>query len=348
MTPSPPTPPPEPPLDQAGAMAGAITRGALRRRITVLVFLMSIIVVGIVATLGIPLELFPRGYTGQNLRVFIPWQDAPVQEVLQKITLPLEEELSTVRGLDGVNSFSSKGSAGVFLRFKRGTDMDVAYREVRDRVERARAVFPTDVDRVFIRKDDASGIPVAVIGLAVDPGLTDSYTLIKKTIAQRLERIEGVASVKTDGLEEKEILIEVDRQLAEATGLNLYQLTQELGADNFTMASGHVLDSGRKLLLRSVAQYHTVDELENRPLSPTVRLRDIARIRFEEPEKRYSVRVNSRPAVALVVFKEGEANTVDVSHRVQAEFERLQKDPRLATMYSEMLFNQGKVVEESL
>ncbi|MCC6233103.1 MAG: efflux RND transporter permease subunit, partial [Verrucomicrobiales bacterium] len=144
------------------------------------------------------------------------------------------------------------------------------------------------------------------------------------------------------------ILIEVDRQLAEATGLNLYQLTQELGADNFTMASGHVLDSGRKLLLRSVAQYHTVDELENRPLSPTVRLRDIARIRFEEPEKRYSVRVNSRPAVALVVFKEGEANTVDVSHRVQAEFERLQKDPRLATMYSEMLFNQGKVVEESL
>jgi Cu/Ag efflux pump CusA len=64
----------------------------------VLVFLMSIIVVGVVATIGIPLELFPRGYTGQNLRVFVPWQDAPVQEVLQKITLPLEEELSTVRG----------------------------------------------------------------------------------------------------------------------------------------------------------------------------------------------------------------------------------------------------------
>ena len=72
-------------------MAGSLTRGALRRRVAVLVFLLSIIVVGIVATLGIPLELFPRGYTGQNLRVFVPWQDAPVQEVLRKITLPIEE-----------------------------------------------------------------------------------------------------------------------------------------------------------------------------------------------------------------------------------------------------------------
>ncbi len=334
--------------DRAEELASALTRGALRRRIAVLVCLMSVIVVGLVAAVGIPLELFPRGYTGQNLRVWVPWQDAPVEEVLQKITLPLEEELSTVRGIDGINSFSSKGSAGAFLRFKRGTDMDVAYREVRDRVQRARLLFPSDADRVFIRKEDASGIPVAVIGLAIDPGLTDYYTLIKKQIVQRLERIDGVANVKADGLEEKEILIEVDRQLAEATGLNLYQITQELGEDNFTMASGNVRESGRKYLLRSVAQYRSIEELKNRPLSPNVRLGDIAELRYEEPEKRYSVRVNSRPAVALVVFKEGEANTVEVSRRVIEEFEKLQDDPRLASMFSEMLFNQGKVVEDSL
>ncbi len=352
MSPPNPEPPAKlvspPPQDRAEELASALTRGALRRRITVLVLLMSIVVVGVVATIDLPLELFPRGYTGQNLRVWVPWQDAPVEEVLQKLTLPLEEELSTVRGLDGINSFSSKGSAGAFLRFKRGTDMDVAYREVRDRVQRARLLFPTDADRVYIRKEDASGIPVAVIGFAIDPGLTDYYTLIKRQIVQRLERIDGVANVQTDGLEEKEILIELDRKLAEATGLNLYQLTQELGDDNFTMASGHVRESGRKYLLRSVAQYPSVDALRNRPLSPNVRLGDIATIKYEEPEKRYSVRVNSKPAVALVVFKEGEANTVEVSRRVTEELKRLQRDPRLASMYSEMLFNQGEVVEDSL
>ncbi len=336
------------PQDRTEEFAGALTRMALRRRVTVLVLFMSIIVVGLVATIGIPLELFPRGYTSEHLYVFVPWPDAPVQEVLQKITLPLEEELSTVRGLDHLNSFSSKGSAGAFLGFKRSTDMDVAYREVRDRVQRARVQFPSDVDKVFVRKDDASGIPVAVIGMAIDPGMTDYYTLIQKQILQRFERIDGVANVRTDGLEEKEILIEVDRQRAEASGLNLYALSQDLAADNFTMASGNVRDGGRKLLLRSVAHYHTVEELENRPLSPNVRLRDIATIRLEEPDKRYSVRVNSRPAVALVIFKEGEANTVEVSRRITAELERLKKDPRLATMYMEVLFNQGRVVEDAL
>lgn len=336
------------PLDRTEELTGALTRASLQRRVTVLVLFMSIIVVGVVATVGIPLELFPRGYTGYHLRVFVPWQDAPVQEVLQKVTLPLEEELSTVRGLDNLNSFSSKGTAVCFMRFKRGTDMDVAYREVRDRVQRARLLFPADIDRVFIRKEDASGIPVAVIGMAIDPGLTDAYNLIKKQIVQRFERIDGVANVQTDGLEEKEILIEVDRQRAEASGLNLYQLSQELGTDNFTMASGNVRDAGRKLLLRSVAHYHSIEELENRPISLNVRLRDIATIRLEEPDKRYSVRVNSRPAVALVIFKEGEANTVEVSRRIEEEFARMEKDPRLSNMFMEVLFNQGRVVEESL
>jgi hypothetical protein len=69
-------------------IASGLTRGALRRRVTVLVALMSVVVVGVVATLGIPLELFPRGYTGHNLGVWVPWQDAPVQEVLTRSPCP--------------------------------------------------------------------------------------------------------------------------------------------------------------------------------------------------------------------------------------------------------------------
>ena len=70
-------------------------------------------------------------------------------------------------------------------------------------------------------------------------------------------------------------------------------------------------DAGRKFLLRSVATYETMEDLENRPLSRNVRLKDIAEVRYEEPEKRYRVRVNSRPAFAVVIFKEGSANTVE-------------------------------------
>jgi len=336
------------PKDHAGHLASGLTEFSLRRRITVLVILLSILVVGLIATMGIPLEIFPRGYTGSHLHVYVPWPNAPTQEVLDEITLPLEEELSTVRGIQRINSWSARHGCSVYMQFKQGTDMDVAYREVRDRTQRARLLFPDDVDRVFIRKEDASGIPVAVIGMALDPSLTDTYTLLQREVIQPLERVEGVANVVVDGLQEKEVLIEVDRERAEAHGLNLYQLAQELGGDNFTMASGHVRDSGRKWLLRSVATFQSLEELEQRPVSPNIRLKDIARIKYEEPEKRFSVRVNSRPAVAVVIFKEGEANTVEVSRRIHDHFQTMRDNPRLGAIYLEVLFNQGSVVVDSL
>jgi len=233
----------------------ALPRFSLQRRVTVLVLLASLVVVGTVATLGIPLELIPSGFSPPFLAVNVPWSDAPSQDVLDKVILPLEEELSTVRGLDRISSFATTGFGRVFMNFKSGTDMDVAYREVRDRVERARAQMPSDADRIYIHKDDESSIPVFVMGLAVSPEVTDAYSLIEKEVVMRLQRLDGVASVEINGALEKEIFIELDRERTEASGLNLYQLAQQLAGDNFTMASGDVRHGSKKLLLRSVARF---------------------------------------------------------------------------------------------
>ena len=329
-------------------LTGSLTRFSLERRITVLVLLMTIIVVGIIASLGIPLETFPRGFESPSLHVNVPWQGAPAQAVMEKITLPLEEELSTVPGIDNLNSWTRTGGAGAYLRFKSGTDMDVAYREVRDRMERARLLFPEDVERTFIYKEDLSAIPLMMIGVVVDPGLRDVYNLIQKEVVLPLSRLDGVASVNAQGLLEKEILIEIDKGLAEAHKLNIYQLAQDLGGDNFTMASGTVRDSGKKFLLRSVATYKSVEQLENRQLTPTAKLKDVATISYAAPEKKFAVRVNSKPAFAVMVKKEGDANTVDLCRKVRDVLEEMKENPRLASVDMEPFFDQGMVIEDSL
>jgi HAE1 family hydrophobic/amphiphilic exporter-1 len=326
----------------------ALPRFSLNRRIAVLVLLASIVVVGVVASFGIPLELIPSGFSPPFLVVAVPWSDAPAQEVVDKIVLPLEEELSTVRGLERLNSFATTGFGRCFLSFKAGTDMDVAYREVRDRVERARIQLPSDADRVFIRKEDESAIPVYVIGLAINPEVTDPYDLVENEVMMPLQRIDGVASVTVNGSEEKEIFIELDRARSEASGLNLYQLAMDLQSDNFTLASGDVRWGGDKLLLRSVARYRDLDDLRNRLISPTVRLRDIATVTYRQPEQRYRVRANSRPAVAILVLKEGQANTLEVARAIRRELERMQENPRLQEIEMVPLFDQGRVIRESL
>ena len=325
-----------------------LPRFSLNRRVTVLVLLASTVVIGVVAALGIPLEMFPAGYTEPFLSVNAPWRDAPAPETLDKVVLPLEEELSTVRGLDRIVSVARTGSASCYLTFKLGTDMGVAYREVRDRIERAKARLPEDVDRVLIRKQDTSGIPVAVVGVAIDPGLSNTYDLIQNEVVLRLQRIDGVANVQVNGLEEKEILIELDRQRTAASGLNIYELAQQLGGDNFSLSSGNVIAGDKKMLLRSVARYPDVEALRARPVAPNVRLGDIATIKYEEPKKEYRIRVNSMPAVAVEVQKEGDANTLEVSRAVAAEVERIKQNPRLGNTDMAVLMDQGKIIVESL
>ncbi len=327
---------------------GGLARFSLNRRISVFVLFLTALVVGFVATRWIPVELIPSGYTEPSLRVVVPWPQAPPQEVMEKIAEPLEEELRTVRGVDRVVSVSASDNCRAFMRFKQGTDMDVAYREVRDRVERARRQFPDDVDHVYIFKDDASGIPVFVIGIAVPPDVIDSYNLIQKQIMLPLERIDGVASVNVDGLEEKEIIIEVDRDRLDALGLNIYDLAQDLAGDSFSMSSGNVRAGSRKLLLRSIAKYRSLEELQNRPVAPNVKLADVADVRYEEPEKDYRVRAMSKPAFALIILKEGEANAREVSEKINKVFEEIQANPRLADVEMIPLFDTGEVIDDAL
>jgi HAE1 family hydrophobic/amphiphilic exporter-1 len=327
---------------------GRLPRFSLDRRITLLVLFLTLVVVGVAATFKIPVELIPAGYDEPFLSVTVPWEDAPSREVLDKVTLPLEEELSSVRGISRQSSYSVIGRSVVYLSFKHGTDMDVAYREVRDRVERARALFPDDIDRVYVSKEDASGIPVFVLGVAVDAAIVDSYNLLQNAVIQPLERIEGVASVSAEGLVEKEVLIELDRERTTAAGLDAYDLAQQLGSDNFTLASGNVRDGSRKLLLRSMARYRSLEEIEDRLVGPTVRLGDIARVSYEQPEKDFRVRAMSKPAFAVLVMKEGDANVREVSRQVSEVVERMKTDPRLRSVEMITLLSQGEVIDEAL
>ncbi|HVS62042.1 MAG TPA: efflux RND transporter permease subunit [Thermoanaerobaculia bacterium] len=333
---------------EASRLETWLPRFSLDRRITVLVLMATFVVLGVVATLSIPLELIPSGFSESFLRVAAPWQDAPPQEVLDKVVLPLEGELSTVGGLSDVFSFARTGYGQVFMTFKHGTDMDVAYREVRDRVERARRELPEDLEQVFILKDNDASMPVAMVGITIDEGTTGVYDLIQNEVLLPLERIDGVASARAEGLVEKEILIELDRERVTASGLNIYEIAQDLARDNFTMASGHVRSGDRKLLLRSVARYRTPASVADVLIAPGVRLGDVASVRHDLPETEFSIRVNSRPALAIQVMKEGEANTLEVARRVGEVVEELSRKPRLRSLQMAMIMDQGDIIKESL
>ncbi len=326
----------------------SLPRLSLERRIGVVVVVGAVLVMGLVAALSLPIELIPSGYSSPFLRVTVPWRDAPPQELLDKITIPLEEELATVRGLENQYSFCAVGFTQVFLSFAHGTDMDVAYREVRDRIERARARMPDDVEQVLIRKDDDAMMPVAMVGLIVEEETADVYNLVQNEVILKLERVPGVASVDAQGMLEREVLIELDRQRVEAAGLNIFEIAQDLQSDYFTLASGNVRAGDRKLLLRSVARYPAPQNVRDMWITDTVRLGDIASVRYDVPDDEFRVRVNGLPAYAIQVQKEGEANALDVADEVARLVKEMARNPRLAALEVGMIMSSGEIIRDSM
>ena len=323
-----------------------LTRFSLSRRVTVFVLFLTLIAVGFISANRLPLEMNPRGMEGHYIEVGAHWDVGVPPETLDKISLPLEEELSTVRGIKHITTDGYRWGGRVRMEFKHGTDMDVAYREVRDRVERARQRFPEGTEKPYIRKHQPGAEPVVGFRISYDPDL-DYYDIINKYVVMPLQRIMGVADVDFR-IYQREIRIEVDKEKAEAFGLNIRQIGQRLRADNFTLASGTVVDGGKKYTLKSTSQFKRIDEIRHIPLKDNVFLKDVAAVTYEPEEAERLYRYNGQPANGIQVKREGEANTVEVSQRVEAAIKKMQANPKLEGFDMSIYDNQGEEILDRL
>ncbi|MBL6764478.1 MAG: efflux RND transporter permease subunit [Verrucomicrobiae bacterium] len=323
-----------------------LTRFSLDRRVTMFMVFLTIIAVGVIATTRLPLEMKPRGLEGKYMSVHCHWNVGVPPETMQRISLPLEEELSTVRGLDHITTHGYKWGGRVELRFKHDIDMDVAYREVRDRVERARLRFPEEADKPHIYKHEPGAEPVVQFRIAYDFD-SDYYNIIQKHIVAPLQRIDGVAGVDFR-IYERELKIEIDKARAEALGVNIHQLANRLRNDNFALASGQVTDGGRKYTLKSASEFASMSAIRDLPVTRDVVLHDIAAVNYEPMEAEQLYRYNSQPANGISVNMEGEANTVATAEKVVAAIEKMKVDPALKGFDLSVYRNQGEDVIQRL
>jgi HAE1 family hydrophobic/amphiphilic exporter-1 len=326
-----------------------IVRTSLARPVTMLMMLLSAVVLGIVALVNIPLELIPSGFSAPFMQVEVPYSNATAQDVEERITRPLEQALSTTPGLDELSATSRADRASLSLVFEGDTDMDIAYREVRDRVARARPELPDDVQRVNIQKQSSASLPVAFYGITWDERISDPQEKIQKHLVRAVERIDGVGVVNLWGQQDREIRIEVDRSLAEAAGLNIFQIAQRLGQSSFNLASGEIREPSGRFVLRSLATYQTVEELAKVVVGPKdLRLRDIATIVYEAPESDRVDRFNGRPSMVMFVLKESQANTVEVCDKIRAAVDEAAGSAILGGFKVEPIFMQGDTIRFSL
>ncbi|HEX6988228.1 MAG TPA: efflux RND transporter permease subunit, partial [Bacillota bacterium] len=301
---------------------------SVRRPVTVVMATLVVVLLGAVSLQRLPVELFPD-LSFPITAVVTGYPDAAPQEVESLVTRPLEEALATVDRVRSVASDSVEGTSIVILDFEWGTDMDVAVMDVRDRVDQVLELLPDEVERPVVYKFDPRAAPVLRLTMGGARSPTELLRLGEDTIAPRLARIEGVASVDVSGAPDREVRVTLDPARLEAYGLTMDAVVNALRAGNVDRPGGSVTEGDRELLIRSTARLSGVEDLRDLPVPAAggvVRLRQLGRVDLALAEQESISRLDGEPAVEISVVKEPRANTVQVVREVMAELARLQAD----------------------
>ncbi len=327
-----------------------LPRLSLTRPITVLMTLTALMVVGYIAYSSIAIALMPTGFTPPFLGVWTPYPNANPEEVEQLIARPLEEVVRTIKGVKTVRTSSRSNGCWTFLTFSQSADMDLAYSQLRDRVDRVRPDLPDDIERLYIRKWNNDDQAIMWIALVPDEPIEDPYYFAENIIKKPLERVDGIANVEIWGADEKSIQIYIKQDAVKSFKINLYEIINILRTDNFAISSGHIRDGDHKIFVRSVGKFRSLEEIRNIPIKgANIRLKDIADVVYDVPEKSWVQQIDGKSAIQIGVYKESMANTVDLCNTVEKIFnEEFKKDPRLANFKTEILFNQGSFITESV
>lgn len=323
---------------------------AVHRPVTIVVSLLAIIVVGFIAYKNIPIELLPSGFNPPYLGVWVAYPNANPQEVEEQIARPVEEQVRTISGVSKVETYSSSNGCWTWLEFSPGTNMDVAYDQLRDRMERARAYLPDDFERYYLRRFGRNDAPIIFMSVSFPPEVNDPYYVVEQFIKRPIERIDGVGNIEIWGADEKSIQILIDQDKVKAHRLNMFEVINNLRDDNFAISSGWVYEGDKKFIVRSIGRFKTIEDIQNIPITKFgLKVGDIAEVKYEVRKRTWHQRINGRPGMLLGIFKESLANTVALSHQLEKVLEnQILKQPVMKNAEVNFLFVQGNFIEEAI
>ena len=320
---------------------------SLRRPITVLMIFAAVLVLGVVAMYRMRLEFLPD-ISRPVLSVSAAYPNATPSEVEKVIAIPAEDELRTVRHLHEIRSTSYRDRCTLRLEFAWGTDMELAFLEVKDRLDRLEADMPDEVSEFFIWKTRSSDFPVLWMNLAwddPDEPTEELYDLAERRVVPAIERLEGVARVDLWGRESKRIFIDLDQDRMKLHNVGPYQLIARLKAHNLNLSSGKVVENGTEYFLRAIHEYASIEDIENIIIGPNaLRLKNVATVRYGYPKRKGVARLDGRDTLSMGIIKESMANTIEVCERVKAELTSLMEEPELEGAEYYIFFDQAKEI----
>lgn len=288
-----------------------LTKIALKKRWLTFLIAALVTLASIWATFTIRQELIPDIELPMT-SVFTIYPQASPEEVMNQVTVPIEDAISDIGGLKHVYSTSTEGSSFILVQFEYGTDMDevngiISERlselalppeirnlpEAMSQLEENPQLFPIDIDEL---------VPLVSLSLGGDLPPAELQDIAMTEIVPRLETIDGVYHVGVEGGSREQVLVNPDPEKMGEYGVSVAQIAAVLATQ----------------------EYNSLDEIGDTAMgTDTLTLEDVAEVGLGPPPGTALSHTNGKPSVSITVLKDPEANTVEVANAVVAEAEKI-------------------------
>ncbi len=304
-----------------------LPRFSLQNKYTIYALSIAAIIFGVLAYISLPIQLFPD--TAPPLvNVLTPYPGAAAKDVADLVSDPIETECAALEGVHKVTSTSQDGLSLVSIEFNYDRDVDIAAVDVQNAISRIRSKLPRQIGEPQVLKFSTSDRPVLTMGLTGE-NLVEIRRLAEDILAPELQRVAGVALVDVFGGHQPEISVLVDRNKLEAYHLRLPMIVNAITTHNVSLPAGQIRSEGRQYSFRVDERSRTPEDIRNivltTPMGKRIRVGDIATVSEGSAEDLSRFHVNGKSAIAMQIFKQDDANTVDVVERAQQKFAELQK-----------------------
>ncbi len=310
-----------------------LTEMSLRNPAGVLVAILMVALLGVLALIKLPIQLFPN-IDEPAISIFTSWRAAAPTEIESEIVEPQERALQGLRGVQSMNAFANQGSAFINLQFAVGTDMQATMLEVISRMNQL-PPLPRDAQapQISLGADGGNGPNNTLSWFFVQllPGTAgpiDNYRRqIEELFRNRVESIPGVANVRINFGADEELQIVFDPARAAGLGIQIPRIAQVAGsADD---VSGGFVDIGKRQYTVRFAGRYAVEQfadlvIEWRDGRP-VRLGDIATVQVRRGDRNSLALQNGNPAIGIQIMKENDANVLETLTAVKAEIEKMRE-----------------------
>lgn len=307
----------------------------LRRPIAVFMAFTACFIVGVVTYKTLPISLLPD-IAIPEITVQVTGENSSARELENTVMRTLRAQLMQVGRLEDLRSETRDGSGIFRMRFTHGTNTDLAFIEVNEKIDAAMSHLPKETERPRVIKASAADIPVLYLNLtatsdelqatsepsgwhssqvARSSSLTTDFLSLcdfaENVVRRRIEQLPEVAMVDISGLTHKQVQIVPKHHKMDALGMTIGDIENALANSNVEPGSMTVREGYYEYNIRFSTVVRTVEDIENIPLrhdGRIMRLKELADIRLVSVAESGITTYNGKRSVSLAIIKQADEN----------------------------------------